>query len=205
MLRLNQNIPLGFFIDLKWAARGPVKAKSLLHGRCKESVVWGGPAACPARPALGSRGGKRLPWEAPARREATGGEGEPRGPRRDLRSPRSPRPARSPRPVPDASGSGGGGGEPDLRGSAGEERAGLGLPGPSRRSVSERASWGDQHRPGQSLGPPGPLGGPSPLPRVGPRVTEQPPGRRSGPHRRRREAGRPWTGGRVRRRSPGRR
>lgn len=80
MLRLNQNIPLGFFIDLKWASRGPVKAKSLLHGRCKKSVVWGGPAACPARPALGSRGGNRLPWEAPAQRAATGGEGEPRGP-----------------------------------------------------------------------------------------------------------------------------
>lgn len=92
MLRLNQNIPLGFFIDLKWAARGPVKAKSLLHGRCEESVVWGGPAACPARPALGSRGGNRLPWEVPAPREATGGEGEPRCPR-SLRRARSPPPS----------------------------------------------------------------------------------------------------------------
>lgn len=31
MLRLNQNIPLGFFMDLKWASRGPVKANSLLR------------------------------------------------------------------------------------------------------------------------------------------------------------------------------
>lgn len=92
MLRLNQNIPLGFFIDLKWASRGPVKAKSLLHGRCKKNVVWGGPAACPARTALGSRGGNRLPREAPAQRAATGGEGEPRGP--------GPAPSSEPRPGP---------------------------------------------------------------------------------------------------------
>lgn len=55
--------------------------------------------------------------------------------------------------------------------------------GPARRSVSERASWGDRRRPGQGLGPRGLLGRPSPLPLVGPGVTEQPPARRSVPTR----------------------
>lgn len=109
--------------------------------------------------------------EQPRSGKASGGG---RGPRR----PRSLGPACSPRPAPGASRSGGG--ARDLRGSAREERASLGLPDPARRSVSARAPWGDQSEPGQGLGPPGLLAKPSRLPRVGPGDIEERPGRLSG-------------------------
>lgn len=69
MLRLNQNIPLGFFMDLKWESRGPVKAKSLLRREAGRSGFGG-------RPALPSAG----TTDPAAPGEAASSAGSSRGP-----------------------------------------------------------------------------------------------------------------------------
>lgn len=134
MLRLNQNIPLSFFIDLKWASRGPVKAKSLLHGGAWRA--WFGAVLQPAQQGWHSAPAvvNRLPREARSHRTAAGGKGGSF----DL--------ARSFHPATGRLSSA------TLR-SSWQKRADLGLPGRARWFVSDHA-FGDD-RPGSR----GPLGG----------------------------------------------
>lgn len=156
MLRLNQNIPLGFFIDLKWASRGPVKAKSLLHGGARRA--WFGAVLQPAQrgwhPAPAAVTGclGRLPLRElqPAGKASRGGPA--------LHLSHSARPGLQPPP-----------GSHGLWGSSTQEKADLGLPGGARLFISEHAFGGDRAK-ASFPGSPGRL---SWLPRVGPGVTEQ--------------------------------